>query len=390
MAKKRGQNEVSIYKRKNGSYASQVTIDGKRLTKYFKTRKEANEWLLEMQIKIRNGVSLAGSKIPLSEYFEDYLKSIKTIVKPNTHSQYSQIVKQHILPIIGKYKLEDLKPNIIQQLYNYHLDQGVSERTVILIHAVLHRALKQAVLWGILSWNPSDGVIRPKKKHNEMKVLNDHQVRTLLLAAKGTPMETLLQVEVTTGLRFGELLGLKWGDLDWGTRRLQIQRQVYRVKGQGLVFSEPKTKAGRRTIILGKNTIEVLKNHWEMQQKTIVELGDLWKNNDLIFPSVTGTPTDQSNVFKRFKEILKSAGLPNIRFHDLRHTAATLMLKQKINPKIVQERLGHADISMTLNTYSHVLPSMQEEAAEKIDEIITMIDVGGNFQTREPVAVTLQ
>ncbi len=390
MTKKRGQNEGSIYKRKNGNYASQVTIDGERLTKYFKTRKEANNWLLEMQIKIRSGISLAGSKITLSEYFDDYLKTIKTIVKINTLHQYTQVVKQHILPILGKYKLEDLKPNIIQQLYNLKLEQGVSERTVLLIHAVLHRALKQAVLWGTLSWNPADGVIRPKKKQIEMKVLNDVQVRTLLMAAKGTSMETLLQIEITTGLRFGELLGLKWGDLDWETKRFQIQRQVYRVKFQGLVFSEPKTKAGRRSVVLCKSTIQLLRNHWELQQESIIELGDLWQNNDLIFPSATGTPTDQSNVSKRFKALLISAGLPDIRFHDLRHTAATLMLLQGINPKIVQERLGHADIAMTLNTYSHVLPSMQEDAAEKIDEIITMIDVGSNFQIRESVAVRLQ
>lgn len=390
MSKNRGRNEGSIFKRTNGTWCAQVSVEGKRISKYFKTKKEASDWLLEMRNKLKSGISLAGAQTTLAEYFSEYLKANKTTIRPNTHFQYSQIVRQHILPMLGKIKLDELKPNIIQQLYSHKLDQGISERSVLLIHAVLHKALRQAVMWGIIGWNPADGVIRPKKQHKEMKVLNDTQVRTLLLVAKGTPMHILLQIEITTGLRFGELLGLQWKDLNWGNRQLQIQRQLNRLKSHGLTFSEPKTKAGRRTIVLGKSTISLLHDHWLLQQKMIIEFGDQWQDNDLIFPSETGTPADQSNVTKRFKLLLIKAGLPDIRFHDLRHTAATLMLLQGINPKIVQERLGHADISMTLNTYSHVLPSMQEDAAEKIDDIVTMIELNRHFRVKESIAVQLQ
>ncbi len=390
MSKNRGRNEGTIYRRADGAWSAQISVEGKRLSKYFKTRKEASNWLLEMRNKLKSGISLAGAQTTLSEYFVDYLKAIQTTIRPNTHSQYSQIVKQHILPMLGKIKLDQLKPNIIQQLYSHKLDQGASERTVLLIHAVLHRALRQAVMWGILGWNPSDGVIRPKLRRTEMQVLDDLQVRNLLLAAKGNWMETFLQIAVTTGLRFGEILGLKWSDLDWETRRLQIQRQANRVASEGILFSQPKTKAGRRTVVLGTKTIILLREHWLNQQREIPILSNHWQDYDLIFPSITGTPMDQSNVRKGFKNLLKIAGLPNIRFHDLRHTAATLMLKQGINPKIVQERLGHADISLTLNTYSHVLPSMQEDAAEKIDELLTMIEVGRNLQVKESIAVQLQ
>lgn len=380
---KRGQNQGSITERPNGSQMAQFTLNGRRLTKYFKTKKEANKWLIEMQIKKNRGLTLAGARTSLDDFFVDYLKAIKSSLRPNTFQQYSQIVNQHISPILGKYKLEDLKPNIIQQFYNFKIDDGVSERTVILIHAVLHKAFKQAVLWGIIGWNPSDGVIRPKMKRKEMQVLDDVQVRNLLLAAKGSWMETILQLAITTGMRFGELLGLKWSDLNWETRQLQIQRQAKRIIGQGIVFSEPKTKAGRRTIVLGKSTVKLLRKHWLDQQSMINKLESGWEDLDLIFPSKIGTAIDQSNVTKLFKELLKKANLPEIRFHDLRHTSATLMLKQGINPKIVQERLGHSDISMTLNCYSHVLPSMQEEAAEIIDEQLTLIEVDKNFKINE-------
>ena len=377
MAKKRGQNEGSIYHRKDGLWSSQISSEGKRVSKYFKTRREAQQWLDETRSQMRNGLSLAGASASMSEFFEHWLETVKSSLRPNTHAQYSQIVHQHILPLLGKVRLKDLRPDMIQTLYNEKLSSGVSARTVQLIHAVLHRSLNQALKWGLIGRNPADAVVRPKARRAEMKVLDDVQVRTLLLAAKGSRFEALLQVAVTTGLREGEILGLKWSDLDWTTRRLQIQRQVQRQKGKGNVFSEPKTAAGRRSVVLGSGTIEKLREHYQKQQVERQIAGDRWQENDLIFPSVIGTPQDHRNVLKSFKEILEQAGLPIIRFHDLRHTAATLMLQQDVHPKVVQERLGHSEISLTLNTYSHVLPDMQEEAAEALEGLITLVDVSG-------------
>ncbi len=184
---------------------------------------------------------------------------------------------------------------------------------------------------------------------------------------------------ITTGLRQAELFGLKWSDLDWETLRLQVQRQVQRVRGNGLIFTDPKTATGRRVVILGKSTKTVLQNHLKRQQLERKFAGDKWIDNDLIFTSTIGTPVDHRNLFREFKKLLKEAGLPEIRFHDLRHTAATLMLQQNIHPKVVQERLGHSDISLTLNTYSHVLPGMQEEAAEKMDRLLTPIEISGEL-----------
>ena len=190
----------------------------------------------------------------------------------------------------------------------------------------------------------------------------------------------LFWVAVTTGLREGEIVGLKWSDVDWTGRQLGIQRQIQRLRGRGLVFSEPKTAAGRRVIALGVTTIEKLRMHQDYQLVERQAAGDSWKENDMIFPSSTGTPMDPSNLYHNFKRLLKVAGLPDVRFHDLRHTAATLMLQNGIHPKVVQERLGHSDISMTLNTYSHVMPGMQEEAAGKLDELLSPINVSDDLK----------
>ena len=203
----------------------------------------------------------------------------------------------------------------------------------------------------------------------------DDQVRSFLSSVKGNRYEALYWLALSTGLRQGELLGLKWSDLEWSTKHLHIRRQVQRQKGKGLVLTEPKSAAGKRLVVLSSHTIGALQTHINLQIEEKITAGKRWQENHLIFPSVFGTPLDHSNLSKDFKESLKRAGIPEIRFHDLRHTSASLMLMQGVNPKIIQERLGHSDISLTLNTYSHVIPSMQEEAAEKLDELLVPIDV---------------
>lgn len=208
-----------------------------------------------------------------------------------------------------------------------------------------------------------------------MEILDEDQVRMLLIAAKGKRHEALYKLAITTGLRKGELLGLKWSDLDWDTHQLNVQRQIQRVPQKGLTYSQPKTAAGRRMIILGSDTISALKDHQKRQWVEREFKGEKWQDHDLIFPSSIGTPLSQSNLNRDYKQLLKEANLPDIRFHDLRHTAASLMLKQGASVKVVQERLGHSDAAMTLNVYSHVIPGMQREAAEKMDEITALIDI---------------
>jgi integrase len=383
MTKKRGQNEGSIVKRKNGTYMVQVTVDGKRITKYFKSRKEANKWLIDTLHKIQRGIFYSGPKLTLHEFLEEWLKSRKGSIKPKTLFQYRQIVELHINPILGQIKINELKPADVQALYNKKVETGTGVRTVRLIHNVLHCALNHALRLGIIYRNPSDAVYKPKAKKKEMQVLDENQVRSFLIAARGNRFESLFKLAITTGLRQGEILGLKWSDLDWSTYQLNIQRQVQRVPERGLVFSDPKTSAGRRMILLGSDTILYLKEHFKRQLIEREFQGEKWQDNDLIFPSSTGTPLDQSNLNRYYKQLLQKANLPNIRFHDLRHTAASLMLKQGVSVKVVQERLGHSDAAMTLNVYSHVIPGMQEEAAQKMDEITAIIDANELFEKVE-------
>ena len=275
----------------------------------------------------------------------------------------------HINPFLGNIKLKDLRPDQIQSFYNAKLQSGTSKRSVRVIHAVLHRALKQAVMWGLLGRNPSDAIILPKYKPREMQVLNQEQVHIFVSATSKSRFSMLYWLAVSTGLRQGELLGLKWSDIDFQNQSLQVKRQLQRQK-KGLVFTDPKSEASRRVVLLGNTTIEKLLLHKISLEEEKETIGKRWKEMDLIFPSTIGTPTDQRDLYREFKKILKAENLPDIRFHDLRHTAATLMLKQGTHPKVVQERLGHSDITLTLNTYSHVLPTMQKEAADKMDNFL--------------------
>lgn len=391
MSKKRGQGEGSINKRKNGLWAAQITVQSRRISKYFKSQSECREWLRKMRTQIDNGLTFSGAQISVSVFLNEWLVLSETSVRPKTIDQYRKIVRLHINPDLGLIKMKDLNPRQIQALYSKKLEGGLSPRTVVLIHAVLRRALSHALRLGMIGSNPALAVIRPKFKRKEMKTLSDSQVRILLSFAEGGRFEVLFWLAVTTGLRQGELLGLKWSDVDWTGRRLGIQRQLQRLRG-GLVFSEPKSAAGRRVIALGVTTVEKLRKHQDIQFVESQMVGSSWKENDMIFPSSTGTPMDPSNLYHNFKRLLIKAELPDVRFHDLRHTAATLMLQQGIHPKVVQERLGHSDISLTLNTYSHVLPGMQDEAAGKLDELLTPINVSGVLKKlgeHEPSSILL-
>ena len=374
MSKKRSQGEGSIFQRKDGLWAAQMTIQGKHVAKYFHSQSECREWLKVTRAQVENGLTLSGAQTTLAHFLSEWLVATGNSIRPKTFVQYQQIVRQHIVPTLGNIKLKDLRPDHIQALYNQKAKDGMSNRTLLLVHAVLHRAFNQALKWGIVVRNPVQAVNRPKFKHKEMKTLTDSQVRTFLSFATNSRFEVLYWLAVTTGLRRGELLGLKWSDLDWANHRIRVQRQLQRLPS-GLEFSEPKSSAGKRVIAVGDSTIAKLRKHVEFQSRERQEAGKSWHENDLIFPSPIGTPMDPDNLCHEFKRLLVAAGLPDIRFHDLRHTAASLMLQQGVHPKVVQERLGHSDISLTLNTYSHILPVMQDEVAHKMDELLTPIDV---------------
>ena len=294
-----------------------------------------------------------------------------------THAQYEQIFQRYIQPRLGKIKITNLRPDIIQDLYDQMVKDGISPRTVQLTHAVLRRCLYRAVRLGLLASNPARATSPPRPALKEMRILDDNKIQQLLLAASAIqPRNTALyQLAITTSMRQGELLGLKWQDVNWAQSSIRIQHQLYYFGNEGPEFSQPKTNARVRTLLIGQTTLAVLRDHQSRQNEEIQRAGERWQNHDLVFPSTVGTPTNPHNLLKQYKRLLQLTGLPNIRFHDLRHTAASLMLNNGVPLLVASRRLGHAYPSITLDVYGHMVPSMQEEAARILDELVTPIEI---------------
>jgi integrase len=308
----------------------------------------------------------------LGEYLGRWLTdSVRDTVRPTTFERYEQMVRLHIRPVLGQLKLKNLTSTHVRGLYRQKLDAGLAPRIVQYIHVTLHKALEQAIADGLVPRNATEAVKPPQVRREEMRPLTAEQVRILFGAAKGARLEALYILAVTTGLRQGELLGLKWDDVDLEASTLRVRRTLTTAKG-GPQLTAPKTKGSRRTVKLTQNAVQALRSHLERQLDEIDRAGSLWRENGLIFASESGDPLDRRNVTThRFKPLLERAGLPQIRFHDLRHTCATLLLTKNVNPKIVSEMLGHASIAITLDTYSHVLPTMQDSAAKAMEDALS-------------------
>jgi integrase len=377
VSKKRGNGEGSIHRRKGGGWCAQYTVytanGRKRKTLYGKTRQEVAAKLTTGLSDREDGVIFDAKNLTIGEYLDRWLKdSVERNVGPRTLSNYQLQVRQHLRPALGQVKLKALSPAHIQGLYRSKLDAGLAPSSVRYIHAVLHRALKQALRWGLVPRNASESVDLPRLGKEEVEVLLPYEVRAFLDAAREDRLEALYVVAVTVGLRRGELLGLRWTDLELdGEPKLRVGRQLQRMRdGSGRRFVAPKGGKGR-TIRLPARTVEALKAHRARQAQARLKAGSLYQDGGLVFASEIGTPLEPSNIDRRsFKPLLEKAGLPDIRFHDLRHTCATVLLSQGVNPKFVQELLGHADIKLTLGTYSHFLPSMGDQTADAMESAL--------------------
>lgn len=371
MAKRRGNQEGTVYQRSSGVWLAQVTLQGRRLSKSFSTQKDCRLWIKKMRDQIDSGLSFSGARMTFGGYLQSWLENAKGSIRPKTFEQYEGIVRNHLTPALGAIRLNELQPSHIQRFYGQMIEHGQSPRTLQLIHSVIHRALVIAQRQGLIGRNPAQVVEPPRYSKGEMQVFTDTQARQLLITARGLRNEVLYHLAVTTGMRQSELLGLKWKDIDWAACVIHVRRQTQRIRGKGISFSEPKTRSGNRLIQFGSETLRKLSAQRKRQDIERQVKG--WQENDLINPSVIGTPLDQRNLLREFKDLLKAAGLPEIRFHDLRHTAATLMLLNGIPLLVVSRRLGHAKPSITLDIYGHALPGMQNEAAALMDELVTPI-----------------
>jgi integrase len=372
MAKKRAHNEGTIYKRPNGKWRAQVSIHGRRLSHTAKTKKEGLAWIRETRNQIDKGLTFKGADTLLEEFLVDWLKTVSSSRSKGTYTLYSWNVKKRITPYIGNIKLMSLKPDRVQSFYHHLQAEGFSNHAVHVAHKTLRVALNHAINLGLITRNPCSGTTPPKPEQTEMKFYDDNQVRKLLDTAKaiGDRFFPLYYLAIHTGMRQAELIGLKWEDVDWERSTIHVKRQVRHFTGDSYIFTKPKSKSGTRTIILGKQALDLLGNHKNAQQKK-VSVSNHWENLNLIFPSNVGTPVTASNIRRAYKKLLTASGLPKIRFHDLRHTAASLMLNHGIPVLIASKRLGHSKPSVTIDIYGHLMPSKQEEAAQLMDNLMS-------------------
>jgi integrase len=373
---RRGNGEGSITRRKDGLYMGRYTVQTaagtKRKALYGKTRQEVAEKLTRAMADRDDGFVFDADNLKVGEYLERWLvDSVLDTVRPSTYERYEQLVRIHLRPALGGMKLKNLTPVHVRGLYREKLEAGLSARTVQYIHVTLHKALKQAVQDGLIPRNVTEAVKAPQVRREEIRPLSAEQVKMLLETACGDRLEALFVLAIHTGLRQGELLGLKWEDVDLESCALRVRRTLATAKG-GSILMAPKTKGSRRSVKLTQGAVDVLRSHLPRQLQEIDKAGSLWRENGLVFASEIGEPLNRHHLTSRhFKGLLKRAGLPEIRFHDLRHTCATLLLSKNVNPKIVSEMLGHASIAITLDTYSHVLPNMRDQAAAAMEDALS-------------------
>jgi integrase len=374
---KRANGEGTIYRRKDGGWCTQYTVytsqGRKRKTIYGKTRQEVAAKLAKALSDRECGLTFDAENLKLGEYLKCWLTdSVRDSVRDVTYRGYDRLVRNHITPVLGSIKLKALNPTHVRGFYRNKTDAGLSPRTVQYVHVTLHKALKQAVNDGLVPRNVTEAVKPPQLRREEIKPLTSEQAKVLLRTVRGDRLEALYVLAVTAGLRQGELLRFRWEDLDLERGTLQVRRTLVGSKNGNPIFSNPKTAKVKRSVKLTEKALEALKRHRELQLEEMQCLAGLWQEHGLVFTTQVGTPINRHNLVTRsFKPFLDGADLPEIRFHDLRHTCATLMLCGRIHPKVVQELLGHASVTVTLDTYSHVLPTMQGEAAGKMDSILS-------------------
>jgi integrase len=376
VTKKRGNGEGSITKRGDGRWMARYTVHTangpKRKTVYGKTRKEAADKLARVLSDRVEGIVYDDENMTVGEYLEAWLKSsVRGSVRQSSYDRDASLVNNHLRPALGGIKLKKLSAAHVQGFYRDRLDHGLSPSTVHKMHAIFHKALTQASNWHMVPRNVTETVRPPRPAPKEMCPLTSEEARRLLQAASGNRLEALYVLAVTTGMRQGELLALRWQDVDIRNGTVSVRRTLTRSGGR-YTLGEPKTKKSRRSIRLTPRAVEALESHLDRQLREMGILGDRYEDRGLLFTTSTGGLINPSNLRQMsLARLLKEARLPHIRFHDLRHTCATLLLTQGTHPKYVQDLLGHATIAITLDTYSHVMPSMGDQTARAMQDALS-------------------
>jgi integrase len=371
----------SVVRRGNG-YSVVVELDrdpitGKRQQKWhsgYRTKRDAERALSAIVASLHTGSYLEPTKQTLSDFTREWLAAIEPTIRPSTHYSYSRNLQLHVLPQLGSVQLRRIDAGMLNTLYASLLAEGrknyagggLSPRSVRYIHTIMHRAFRDAVKWGRLVRNPAEAADPPKAAGRPESITwTADQLRSFLEGTRGSRYWAAYFLLATTGLRRGEALGLRWSDLDLDTGRASIRQTVIAIR-HTVMIGTPKTAKGRRTVTLDSGTVAALREHRRRQAAERLLMGAGWSDNDFVFCHPDGTMLHPERFSRGFLETVARIGLPRIRLHDLRHGWATLALQAGIHPKVVQERLGHANIAITLDTYSHVVAGLHENAAEDV------------------------
>ena len=372
---RRANGEGSIYKRADGRWCATVSVDGGKRKSFYGKRREDVAHKLAAALKVRqDGLPLPLERLRLGTYLTQWLETMKPRLRPEAYRRYEEMVRIHIKPEIGSNLLARITPQQVQTAYARRLESGLSPTTVQLLHGVLHKALDQALRWGVVGRNVTDLVEAPRRPTAEARALSAAEAGQLLRAARGDRLEALYVFAITCGVRLGEIQALRWRDVDLPGARIRIMATLQGTAGGAPVFAEPKSAKSRREVHLPAVVVKALQKHRLAQLEERLQARTEWVDYDLVFTNERGRPLDGNNFRQRsFSRLLEKAGLPRMRFHDLRHTAATLLMTQGVPIKVASEMLGHADIGITLRTYSHVLPGMQQQATEAMDRLFGQV-----------------
>ena len=350
-----------------------MVLPGRRRRVFYgESREEVRRKLNKAIREVDTGTFIDARGRRLGDFLDQWLTEVvRPTVRQWTYAGYEVNVRLHIKPVLGAIKLDDLTPLDVQRWMNRKVAEGLSAKSVRHMRGTLRAALNQALRWGMVGRNVAMLTEPPRGPKYEIKPLEPEEARRFLAAVKGDRLEALYSVALALGLRQGEALGLRWQDVDLDRGRMRVVHQLQRVESK-LTLVDLKTELSRRTLVLPASTWLKLRQHHDHQQEEKAAAGRNWQDRDLVFTKVGGQPLEGTTVSRMFHRHLDAAGLTQRRFHDLRHSCATLLLVQGVSPRVVMEVLGHSDVGMTLNTYSHVIPQLRQEAADRMNEILEL------------------
>jgi integrase len=374
-SKSRASGESSIFKGDDGRWHGFVSMgkkeNGRRDRRHVSAAKRADVVVKVRALEVKRDAGLveaAGRPQTVGDWLDHWLDNIAARkVRARTLESYRSIVRLHLRPGIGHHRLDRLQPEHLERLYGKLLDKGLSPATVLRVHRVLSRALRVASQRGKVARNVATLVDPPTAKRPATALpLSADEARRVMAAALNHRNAARWTVALAVGLRQSEALGLRWADVDLEQSTLSVRRGLHRVGGQGLIYEEPKAERSRRTLALPAQLVESLRAHRAAQLEERVAAGSLWEYHDLVFAQANGRPIERKSDWQAWKAILREAGVREVRLHDGRHTAATLLLSEGVHPRVVMEVLGHAQMRTTTDTYSHVMPALGRDAADRM------------------------